>query len=180
MGFEANILIWIQENIRSSWLTPIMKGVSALTNMGILWIVIGIILLIVKKTRKKGVMMLLGLVMHVIFCNVLLKNIVARPRPYDVIKGLEPLVEKLHDYSFPSGHTCASFIGGMIIYKQFPKYIGIPVLILSIVTAFSRMYLGVHYLTDIIGGVALGMVIALLSIKIVECCIEKFSKKLDN
>lgn len=168
MNIEGQILIWIQENIRNNWLTILMKGISLLSNMGIMWIVLAALFLIVKKTRKEGVTLAIGLILHVIVCNVLLKNIVARPRPYTEVEGLVSLIGKLSDYSFPSGHTVVTFMGATVLYKKFPKYIGITAFIWAVITGFSRMYLGVHYLTDILGGGILGIILGYVVVLIVQ------------
>ena len=79
--------------------------------------------------------------------NVCLKNLVARPRPMSV-EGLVPLIGKPTDYSFPSGHTCASFACALVLYRILPKKYGVPAVILASLIAFSRLYVGVHYPTD--------------------------------
>ena len=102
---EADILLWIQNNIRNDVLTPIFKFVTTLGNAGMIWIVLSVGLLIPKKTRRVGVLALVSLSFSALIDNVILKNVVARTRPYDVIEGLTSLVGSQKDYSFPSGHT---------------------------------------------------------------------------
>ena len=150
----------------------VMKFITTLSNGGIVWIVLAIILLCVKKTRIEGVMLSIGLGLHVLTCNVLVKNLVRRPRPYEEIEGLVSLLGKLSDYSFPSGHTTVTFMVAIILIKRYPKYIGSIVYGIALLTGFSRMYLGVHYLTDILGGVVLGTTIGLLAIYIGNKCCE--------
>jgi len=89
--------------------------------------------------------------------NVCLKNLVARPRPYEVVEGLVPLIGKPTDYSFPSGHTCASFACALVLYRILPKKYGVPAVILASLIAFSRLYVGVHYPTDVLGGMFVGI-----------------------
>ena len=85
------------------------------------------------------------------------KNLVARTRPYEVVEGLVPLISKPTDYSFPSGHTCASFACTLVLYRILPKKYGVPAVLLAALIAFSRLYVGVHYPTDVLGGLAVGI-----------------------
>ena len=105
---ELTILDFIQEHMRNAFLDVVMPFVSTLGNAGFIWIALTIVLLISKKHRKTGILMALALVFDVIFCNGILKNAVARTRPFDVNTAISLLVKKPTDYSFPSGHTAAS------------------------------------------------------------------------
>ena len=88
--------------------------------------------------------------------NVFLKHLVARSRPFDVIAALHPLISKPTDYSFPSGHTACSFAVGFLLFRKLPKKFGIPCLLLAILIGFSRIYVGVHYPSDVIAGAVSG------------------------
>ena len=113
-------------------------------------------MLLIPKTRKSGAVMVAALVVDVVLCNIVLKNLVARTRPYDVNTGVHLLVAKLHDYSFPSGHTAASFAAVAALYFAGAKKWWKITLPLAILMAFSRMYLYVHYPTDVLGGMIVG------------------------
>lgn len=102
--------------------------------------------------------MALALIADLILCNGILKNLVARTRPYDVNTVVNLLIEKPVDYSFPSGHTAASFAAVTALYLAGEKKLWKPALVLSILIAFTRMYLYVHYPTDILGGIAVGII----------------------
>lgn len=93
--------------------------------------------------------------------NLVLKNAVARIRPYEVITNLHILIEKQKDLSFPSGHTGSSFAAAVILYKELPKKIGVPALVFALFIAISRLYVGVHYPSDVIAGAVTGTLIAL-------------------
>lgn len=156
---EADILLWIQDVVRNPVLTPIMKGITTLGNAGMIWIVLGIILLIIPKTRKIGGGVLLALFASFIINNGILKNLVNRTRPYEVIAGLEILIGKQVDSSFPSGHTGSSFAAATVLYLTLPKKFGIPALIFAALMGFSRLYVGVHYPTDVLAGMVIGILI---------------------
>ena len=97
-----------------------------------------------------------ALLTDLLICNVFLKNIVARTRPYDVNTTVELLVEKLRDYSFPSGHTAASFASVTALYLAGERRLWIIALVISCLIAVSRLYLYVHYPTDVLGGIIFG------------------------
>ena len=104
-----------------------------------------------------------ALLLSLLFCNVLLKNLVQRVRPYEVIDTLTILVERQKDFSFPSGHTSASFAAGIVFFRNLPKKFGVPAVILACLISFSRLYIGVHYPTDVICSIVFGVVLAFLS-----------------
>ena len=160
---EADILLWIQNNIRNDVLTPIFKFVTTLGNAGMIWIVLSVGLLIPKKTRRVGVLALVSLSFSALIDNVILKNVVARTRPYDVIEGLTSLVGVQKDYSFPSGHTGSAFAAAVVMFLGLPKKYGIPILVFACLMGLSRLYVGVHYPSDVLGGVLIGTGIALLT-----------------
>jgi len=157
---EGQILLWIQENLRCDVLTVFFRFITSLGNNGIIWIILTIVLLVVKKYRKVGVMSAAALICSLIINNLLLKNVVARIRPYEVVEGLQRLLPAQSDYSFPSGHTGSSFAAAVIFFMYLPKRYGIPAMVLAVLIAFSRPYLGVHYVSDVLGGAFIGTVIA--------------------
>lgn len=167
-GFEADILMWIQENIRCDWLTPFMEFVSLICEVGIVWIVMGLCLLISRKTRKCGALVLIALLLSVIINNMMLKNLVARVRPYNVIDGLVPLGVIPKDFSFPSGHSGASFSAAFVILRNQPSHLRIPAFIAAILIALSRLYLGMHYPSDVMAGVIIGYIDAVLAEKVLQ------------
>ena len=176
LELDGNILLFIQEYLRFEWMTPIWKFITSLGNAGWFWIVLTVILLIPKKTRKIGIASALSLLIGVLITNIALKNLVARTRPYEVVEGLKLLVGKAHDYSFPSGHSCASFASAFVIYKMAPSKFGIPSVILAALIALSRLYVGIHYPTDVIAGTIIGIVSALTALWIVK----KYSESTKN
>ena len=105
---------------------------------------------------------LASLLLNTLVNNVLLKNLVARTRPYEVVDGLHRIIEAQSDYSFPSGHTGSAFAVAVVVFLMCPRKIGVPVLAFAFVIAFSRLYVGVHFPTDVLGGALIGAVIAYL------------------
>ena len=163
LGLDGNILLWIQEYIRNDFLTPFFVFITKLGDVGMIWIVLTLILMCNKKTRKTCVISAVALLLSLLFCNVLLKNLVQRVRPYEVIDTLTILVERQKDFSFPSGHTSASFAAGIVFFRNLPKKFGVPAVILACLISFSRLYIGVHYPTDVICSIVFGVVLAFLS-----------------
>ena len=186
-AFDLPILNWIQQNMQSTFLDFIMPFITILGDAGIFWIACAVILMFIPKYRKAGFSMGLALIFGVVVCNMILKPLVGRIRPYnynlDVLKLQwqdflvhgKLLVETPHDFSFPSGHTIASFEASVALYKN-DKRLGIPALILAVLITFSRMYLYVHYPTDVIASVILGTIFALIANLIVHSIFAKLSR----
>lgn len=127
----------------------------------------------IPKTRKVGILVSVALLLDVLTCNVILKPLIARTRPYDVNKAVELLIRAPRDYSFPSGHTAASFAAAAALWFADKKKLAIPALVLAVLIAFSRMYFYVHYPTDVLGGAILGMVCGWLSYKLLSQKMEE-------
>ena len=142
---ELTILDFIQEHMRNAFLDVVMPFVSTLGNAGVIWIALTIVLLISKKHRKTGILMALALVFDVILCNGILKNAVARTRPFDVNTAISLLVKK------PTA---------LFFAKEKYRY---PALVLAVLIAFSRLYLYVHYPTDILGGILVGILCGVIA-----------------
>lgn len=160
------ILDWVQL-FRCAFLDITMPLYSTLGNSGIIFIVLAIILIFNKKTRRTGAVMLLSLVLCFLLGNVTLKPLIARVRPYDANTFSGLLIEPLTDFSFPSGHTFAAFAAAvsMLFYH---KKAGIFMVFAAILMAFSRLYLYVHYPTDVLAGAILGILCAYIAKWIVE------------
>lgn len=165
---DGNILLWIQEYIRNDFLTPIFKFITSLGDEGYVWIAIAVLLLFVKNYRKVGLMVGGSLLGSLVFNNMIVKNIVARPRPYRMIETLSILIPEPGEYSFPSGHTSSSFAAGVVLYLMLPKKYGIPAMVLAFLIGISRLYVGVHYPTDVLGGMVMGTLIAVGVVKVTE------------
>lgn len=157
-NLEFAVLDFIQQNIRCDVLDVI---IPAITHCGIiLWIAIAAVALFFNKTRLCGASMGAGMITGLLVGNAFLKNIVQRDRPCWINTSVEMLVDHLSDYSFPSGHTLASFIAAIVIFRH-NKKLGIPALILATLIAFTRLYLYVHFPTDILGAIVLAIAVAI-------------------
>lgn len=168
VSFESGILTYIQTTVRSAPLDFFMKIITTLGDAGIIWILACLMMLIFKKSRCAGVAAAFSLITEAICVNVILKNVIMRTRPYDVIEGLNILVPTPHDYSFPSGHAGSSFAVAVVIFLMLPKKWGIPAIITASVMALSRIYVGVHYPSDILVGALIGTSTAYLSVYLVR------------
>ena len=160
VSFDLPILDWIQAHLQCGFLDAVMPIVTLFGEGGIFWIAWAVLMLVFPKTRKTGIAMGIALVMGVLICNATLKPLVARPRPYDFQYEnfgitIKLLIDAQHDYSFPSGHTIASFEAAipLMIYD---KRMGIPAMVIAVLVTFSRLYLYVHWPTDVLGGILVG------------------------
>ena len=169
-----------------SIMNPILNSImTVITHMGdtpgIIWFVIGIILLIPKKTRKLGVLLFAGLAISSVINNLALKEFIQRPRPYNIDAEVwknagytyvwPDLIKKSSSWSFPSGHTSTSIGAAFALLlgcKNKKLGIGIPVFILSLLIGFSRIYVHVHYPTDVIAGAVVGLIGGVIAWLLVE------------
>lgn len=157
-AFDWTVLRWIHNNLSCGFCDRFFRIFSFIGNAGAVWIVFAIIMLCIKKYRKSGVLLLIALSLGVLVGNVILKNVVARERPCWLDPDVQLLIANPKDYSFPSGHALASFIGATVLTLANRKFafFAVP---LSILIAFSRLYLYVHFPTDIIASLVLGVLI---------------------
>jgi undecaprenyl-diphosphatase len=154
-------ILYAIDSIHNNVLDNIMKTITILGDAGILWIVIALILLFRVKTRKCGILIITAMVIGLIIGNVILKNLIARPRPFSLDESIQLLIPKPVDYSFPSCHTMVSFEAAIIIFLNNKKW-GMIAIATAILIGFSRMYLFVHYPSDVLFGAILGSIIAII------------------
>lgn len=155
---DAELLLWIQGHLRAEALDGFWKGITWLGEYGWFWIVLSLVLLVASRTRPVGVTALVSLALCAVVTNLCLKLLIARPRPYDAVDEVVLLIARQSDYSFPSGHTCAAFATSLICLRMLPRRFGVPLVCLASLVAFSRMYLGVHYPGDVLGGFLVALV----------------------
>jgi undecaprenyl-diphosphatase len=204
--FDGRLLIGIQHALNADWLTPVMKSITMFGEGGCFWIAACILMLCFRKTRRLGIICSAALAFTFLCCNIIIKPIVARPRPWELFEEVVPLLPHPGDTSFPSGHSANSmgtawalFIatypvkikasdGSMIrSYDEVPclgwkgqgasaktmHHLGIAAVILAVLIGFSRLYLGMHFPSDVASGLLLGMICATA----VWAAITKLEKK---
>ncbi len=175
-NIDHMILLWIENHLRYNFMTPVWKLITLFSEGGFFWIGLCVLFLIFKKTRKIGIVMAIAIIVNALLVNVCIKNVVARVRPYDAFDDIIRLIEIQKDYSFPSGHTSVAFSSVMAmqlaVEKKQKRYV-IVAWILACCIGFSRLYLGVHYPSDVLGGALIGTMSALIAYWIVKKWIIK-------
>lgn len=168
---DGSILLWIQEFVRCDLLTAFFVPYTQTSDVGELWIILCVIALFFRKTRKAGALGLTALLLGHVTTSVILKNLIQRPRPFWNVAGLVPLIELPDSTSFPSGHSCAAFAAvsalvGVLRKEDFwPKWASGVLIVMAVLMAFSRAYVGVHYPTDILAGSLVGLLSGLIALR---------------
>ena len=157
-AMELAVLDWVQANLRCGFLDAVLPAITRLSDHGEIWILLAAVLLLTKKYRWAGVSVALALILNLAVCNGWLKPLIGRIRPYEVNTAIRLLVPAPGDASFPSGHTAASFTAVTALWRAggVPKWLRWGALVLAAVIALSRLYLYVHWPTDVLGGAVLG------------------------
>ena len=154
-SFDLSLLNAIQDTFRCGFLDSFTVFLSYLTTSGIIWIVAGVVLLFFRKTRAAGIILLIALAIGYLTGDVLLKHLVNRPRPFTVNTDIDLLIKQPSGASFPSTHsTLAAAATTVLLVKK--RAFGFIALALTVCIAFSRLYLYVHYPTDVLCGLLLG------------------------
>lgn len=165
--FELRNLKNLHDWLYSPEMDKFMVNITSLGNLGIVWILIALLLMISEPDKQHvGASMLIALVMCIVVGNILIKNIVKRNRPF-FHKNYKVLIKQPWDYSFPSGHTLSSFAAATVLFSL-NQTVGILSLILAVLIALSRLYLRVHFFTDVFFSMVLGTGIGLLAVKAYE------------
>lgn len=147
------------QNLRCPFLDFLIPRVTALGNGGMIWILTSLIMCINKKYRKTGITVLAALLAGFIICNIIIKPLAARPRPCWIDTSVPILINVPSDYSFPSGHTLSSFIAAFVLLFSGNRF-GYAAVVLAALIAFSRLYLYVHFPSDVLGGIFLAALIS--------------------
>ena len=183
---EIQILHWF-ETLHNPITNPIFYVITTLGNAGWFWIVLAVLMLTVlpKKYKKAGLTMAIALILSLIFCNGIMKHLWARPRAFWVVgqnfvvgnefENLYGIFNSIHDYSFPSGHSSASFAAAVSIF-MWRKKEGSAALVLAALIAFSRLYFTVHYPTDVLVGTITGSLYGVAAYFIVKALMNKVPK----
>lgn len=178
-GIEISILLWVQENLRGA-MDGLWVFITKLGDEGFLWIAIGVLLLLFKKTRWVGATVLTALLINLVMTNLTLKDLFARPRPFSICEELVTLVPQPSSFSFPSGHTSCSFTAALVLYKMLPKKFGVPAVVLASLIGLSRIYIGVHFPTDVLGGIVVGIIASTLAYHLIQWIRNKIGAKKEH
>ncbi|MBC3889920.1 phosphatase PAP2 family protein [Acetobacterium paludosum] len=169
---DLNILIWIHNHLVFSGLNPFFVFITNFGDHGIFGFFLSFLLMIKKETRLTGVIMLAALLLSVFFVNLTLKPLVARHRPF-TFYDIDLILPKPNDFSFPSGHSSSVFAYTWAYFITRKNNWRWGLLVFAILVAYSRLYLFVHYPTDVLAGIAIGILCAYLS----RWLVEKFKDK---
>ena len=189
---EGELLIILQNILHAGWLTPLMKGITFLSEYGIAEIALCLVLMVCRKTRRLGIICAASLAFSFLCCNIIVKPIVDRPRPWELFNAVKVLMPDPGDSSFPSGHSaCAMSVamaiylagrparngnkgsegpgemrdsvmvpclgwGGIVADPRIVQKWGVAAIVFALLTGLSRIYLGMHFPTDVIAGLILG------------------------
>ena len=176
LKLDVGFLLFLQDSVRNPILNSIMIFITSLGNGGMLWIAATILLMIPKKTRKVGLMSAIALLGSLIINNNLIKNLVQRPRPFRTFPELQIIIPTPSEFSFPSGHTSSSFAAAAVFYRHLPKKLGVSSVVLAGLIGFSRLYVGVHYPTDVLAGVIMGILLSYMAEFLVDFIGKKLKK----
>ena len=175
MPFEFAFLDWLQQ-----FHNPVLDALAVFLNYagehGEIWIAFTLLLLLFRRTRKAGCAMATALVLYLVAGDCILKPLFARPRPCDVNTAITILVKRPHGHSFPSGHTASGFAAAFALWFQ-NRRLGVPALVLAAFIGFTRLYLYVHFPTDILGGVALGLAVGTCGSLLADKTSNKWAKR---
>lgn len=184
-SFDYTIAKWANDVFQSTneILSPLLKLITNLGNMGFIFIMISLIMIFFKKTRKIGVIVLFSIAIGFVFTNLILKNVVARPRPfidetsdyYLWWKEAGSMIE--NGYSFPSGHTTAAMAFGLSLFLCFKKKWSWVFLLIPLIMGFTRIYFMVHYTTDVLGAILVGGLSALISYFAIKYIVKVIESK---
>lgn len=172
MDWEFYVLNYIQKNLRTDFLDKLMPMISMLGTMGALWVTMAVVSLCIKKHRDLGISLIYGIITDLVLCNGILKLIVGRIRPYDLNKTITLFVKPEIDTSFPSGHTFFAFTAATICFL-YNKKLGIAAYLVAFMIAVSRLYLYVHFPTDVMMGAVFGTISGIIAWKLKELILSK-------
>ena len=176
---ELEILNWIQSHLRCGILDAAMPAVSWICNHGEVWILLAAVLLAIPKTRKAGACLACGLAVDLLLCNLWLKPWIGRVRPFAVNPDVKLLIVPPTDASFPSGHTCAAFAAASAWWRTLPRrWMRWTGLVLAVCMGLSRLYVGVHYPSDVIAGALVGLFCGWAAWKLLQLWEERRGSRL--
>lgn len=166
-NLDVNILYYIQDHLRTPLLNDIVPRFTSLGNSGLIWIIIVLGMLFFGKTKRTGQCGVISMLLCFITVNLCIKNVVARTRPYETYELVRCIIPPERDYSFPSGHTAIAWAAMVPVCFNLGWKVGVPAIIAALLMSLSRLYVCVHYPTDVICGAIIGTICAIISCKII-------------
>ena len=161
-AWDSAAVMFVYDNLRCGFLDVFMKFITAIGNKGIIWIALAVILLLMgRKMRPVALTLIFSLIISAVVCSGIIKPLVGRVRPYAAL-NIPLIINAMNDYSFPSGHTSAAFAAATAVFI-YNKKAGAAFYVFAAFMAFSRLYLSVHYPTDILAGAAIGVMCGVLA-----------------
>ena len=155
---DEGALWWIAQHLRMAWLDPLVMFYTNLGNGGLCFIAVALLLLAFRQTRKAGATALTALAFGAVVTNLTIKPLITRPRSWVVMEDFVCLVTSSDPNSFPSGHTTAAFAFGVALFLTVqPKWAKAAALVAAALMGLSRLYVGVHFPTDVLAGMAVGL-----------------------
>ena len=175
---DEQALVWIAEHVRCAVLDPFMELYTQLGNTGMLFIALGVLMLLFKPTRRAGLSALCAMLIGFIVVNLTIKPLVSRPRPWLAIEDFVSLVPEHDPNSFPSGHTNAAFAFALAVWACAPKkWMKAAAVAMAAVMGLSRLYVGVHFPSDVLVGAIVGSLCGLLGAFVVKKAWERLSRR---
>ena len=179
--FDEQALVWIAQNIRNGLLDPLMMFYTKLGDAGLLFIALGLVMLLFRSTRKAGLSALCAMIIGLVVVNFTIKPLMARERPWLVIQGFVNLVEEHDPNSFPSGHTNAAFAFALALCMAAPKrWMKITAVCMAVVMGLSRLYVGVHFPSDVLVGALIGSLCGLAGAMIIRIIWNRWGSRLEK
>ncbi len=169
---EIGFLKALQQAIGCPALDRLFGILTALGESGALWIALAFVLLLIPRTRRAGCSMVIAMALCYLGGNLVLKNLIARPRPFQVDPSIRLAIPPPREYSFPSGHTMNGFAAASALWHE-RRRAGTLAIALAALIAFTRLYFCVHYPTDILGGIVIGCASGWISSRIVNALAER-------
>lgn len=175
---DQQMLLWVAEHLRWPLLDPVMIFYTSLGNAGLAFIVAALIFVCIRSTRRAGATALTAMALGLIVTNLTIKPLVSRDRPWVVLEGFVSLVTSSDPNSFPSGHTCAAFAFGVALCVVLPqKWAKAAALIAAALMGFSRLYVGVHFPSDVLAGAVIGTLCGLAAVWLVNLVMRRYSAR---
>ena len=154
---DHRLLDVLQEKLRRPWLDGFVSALTHLGDLGAVWLLWGVALF--WTDRAAGILLIFAIALCALVCNLLMKPLFRRGRPFEFAEGVDVLIAEPSDRSFPSGHTMASFTAAAVLWSLFGGWMGALALSLAFLIGLSRLYLGVHYISDVLAGAVFGFLL---------------------